>query len=70
MYIQAGALTLLSVCLLASSEPTCYSYGPDVVSKFWDVNNYGSDGDVAIFAFGTDACNVGDEVLNWIGSTA
>ena len=48
----------------------CYSIGPDVVSRFWDSHNYGSVGDIAAFSFGTDACNVGDEVLDWVGDTA
>jgi hypothetical protein len=44
----------------------CVSVGPDVVVRFWDTHDYGSVGDRAAFAFGTDACNIGDEVLNWV----
>ena len=70
------AIAIAVSCLMgahASDESTdrdCYSIGPDVVSRFWDVLSYGSVGDIAAFSFGTDACNIGDEVLDWVGDTA
>ena len=73
-YAAATILGLIFSSFIAVTNPSedrdCFSFGPDVVSTFWDVQNYGSLNDVAAFSFGTDACNVGDQVLNWIGSTS
>jgi cysteine-rich repeat protein len=45
------------------STPT----GPDViVGDLYDVNDYGSVGDIAAFSVGTISCNIGDETLSWI----
>ncbi|MDP7005342.1 MAG: hypothetical protein QF718_03935 [Phycisphaerales bacterium] len=59
--------TLITIAEVNSPDRVCYSIGPDVVSTFWDSHNYGSQDGASAFAFGTDACNIGDEVLNWEG---
>ena len=70
------AIAIGASCVMAaiatedSADRDCYSIGPDVVSRFWDSLSYGSVGDVAAFSFGTDACNIGNEVLDWVGDTA
>ena len=70
------AIAMGALCVIAatasedSADRDCYSIGPDVVSRFWDSLSYGSVGDIAAFSFGTDACNIGDEVLDWVGDTS
>jgi hypothetical protein len=68
---NAFALGLLCISegLGASGRGGCHSIGPDVIVRFYDVVSFGSDDGVAAFAFGTDACNVGDQVLDWVGDT-
>ena len=67
---------LTSCCLLSffthgGGAGDCPSVGPDViVSDIFDSISWGGiDGEVA-FTLGTNACNIGDEVLNWVGDTA
>ena len=68
--ISFVCITLTATAIIAFAENdetnrTCYSIGPDLVCKIWDSRDYGSVGEIAAFAIGTDACNIGDEVLNW-----
>jgi hypothetical protein len=52
-------------------DTDCPNTGPDVlVSDIYDTMTWGTlNGEIA-FSIGTNACNIGDEVLNWIGYTA
>ena len=72
--VLSATLVVTTVIAIAENQSTenrtCYSIGPDVVSRFWDSKDYGSLGEFAAFSFGTDACNIGDEVLDWVGATA
>ena len=54
----------------ANSGVDCLNSGPDlVVGDIFDAISYGSIGNRAAFSIGTDVCNVGDEVVNWIAET-
>ena len=55
---------------ISGDNVDCPSIGPDViVSDIFDSYTWGTlDGEIA-FTVGTKACNIGDEVLVWIGST-
>jgi hypothetical protein len=64
-FIASLATAFVAVAENNARQGSCYSIGPDVVSKFWDTHDYGSVGDISAFAIGTDACNIGDEILNW-----
>ena len=49
----------------AGAADWCLTPGPDVVVRdIFDCLSYGSVGDRAAFSLGTDACNIGDEVVN------
>ena len=68
--ILSACVVLLATTMVAIADNDdttrdCYSIGPDVVCRFWDTHDYGSVGDISAFSMGTDACNIGDEVLNW-----
>ena len=68
--ILSACMVLLATTMVAVADNDdttrdCYSIGPDVVCRFWDTHDYGSVGDISAFSMGTDACNIGDEVLNW-----
>ena len=73
MLIVPCSMALLAIALggMKRGDVDCPSTGPDViVSDIYDSMNWGNiDGEVA-FTIGTNACNIGDEVLNWIGDTA
>ena len=62
-------LTIAAAVIAGFVRAECVSVGPDVVVRFWDAVSYGSVGETAAFSFGTDACNIGDEVLDWVGDT-
>ena len=59
------------IAALGGGDTDCPSTGPDVVvSDIFDTMTWGSsDGQVA-FTLGTNACNIGDQVLNWVGDTS
>ena len=68
-----GLVLVLTTCISASfgsGDTDCPSTGPDVVvSDIFNAQTWGTlDGEIA-FTIGTDACNVGDEVLDWIADT-
>jgi len=64
------ALALGSVLSVLLCTIPAQADGPDViVSNLLGQANYGTQGDIGIFAIGTVSCNVGDEDLDWIAST-
>lgn len=72
MLIVPGSMAVLAVALggMRGGDIDCPNSGPDViVSDIFDSMTWGTlNGEIA-FTVGTNACNIGDEVLVWIGST-
>ena len=68
--VYAIVMTSPSVFTFGGGDTDCPNVGPDVVvSDIFDSLNWGNlDGEIA-FTIGTNACNIGDEVLNWVGDT-
>ena len=50
----------------AAAQPV----GPDVlIAELFSPISFGSSGGISAFSVGTDACNIGDHVLWWYGSS-
>jgi hypothetical protein len=61
---QSGAFTLSATLAPPPPPPTA---GPDVfVGDMTDVECFGRLGEIAAYAVGTDACNLGDVPVNWL----
>lgn len=66
-----SSLLVLASPLAAAGVGDCNppSHGPDViVGNVTGVRRWGTVGDLTGYSIGTDACNVGDEVLPWTGN--
>ena len=69
--ITRGCVYVLLSASLGVAGPECLNPGPDlIVRDIFDAYSYGSVGDRAAFAVGTDACNIGDVVHDWYGETS
>jgi hypothetical protein len=61
---NSGAFTLTAAFADAPAPPTA---GPDViVGDLTDVACFGQLNGIAAYAVGTNACNIGDEPVNWV----
>ncbi|MCP3963327.1 MAG: hypothetical protein GY719_36275 [bacterium] len=69
----AAVIALLGlglVTVIAAAPEAVSGAGPDViVGDLFDINRWGSVGDITAYSVATTACNVGDEPLPWVANS-